>query len=138
MAVQNNNPSGWVGWVFFASFMMILLGVLQGIQGLAGIFHSNYYVVTENHLLFFNYKAWGWIDLILGIIVLIAGFELLRGAVWARILAVFLAILSFAANMSFINAYPLWSIIMMVVDVLVIFALTVHGGEVREREDRNF
>jgi hypothetical protein len=132
MSAQNNTPTGWVGWAYFASFMMMLLGVLQGIAGLAAIFKDNYYVVTENHLLAFNYKTWGWINLILGIIILMAGLELLRGAMWARVLAVFLAILSFTANMGFVNAYPIWSITMMVVDVLVIYALTVHGGELRE------
>ncbi len=133
MAVQNNNPTSWVGWVYFASFMMILLGVLQGISGLAGIFHGSYYLVTQSHLLVFDFRTWGWINLILGVIILIAGFELLRGAVWARIVGVFLAILSFAANMSFINAYPIWSIIMMIVDVLIIYGLSVHGGELRDR-----
>jgi hypothetical protein len=133
MAVQNNTPTGWVGWAYFAGFMMMTLGVLQGIAGLAGIFKNNYYVVTQTHLLVFNFKTWGWVNLILGIIILMAGLEVLRGALWARILAVFLAILSLVANMAFMNAYPLWSITMMVVDILVIYALTVHGSELRDR-----
>jgi hypothetical protein len=132
MAVNNNTPSGWVGWAYFASFMMMLLGTLQGIAGLTGIFKDNYYVVTQNHLLAFDYTAWGWINLILGIIIFMAGLELLRGAVWARVVAVLLAIVSFAANMAFLNAYPVWSVIMMIVDVLIIYSLTVHGAELRE------
>ena len=132
MAAQNNSTSGWVGWAYFAAFMMMLLGALEGIAGLAGIFKDTYYVVTENSLLAFNFKTWGWINLILGIVIFMAGLELLRGAAWARVVAVLLAILSFVANMGFINAYPVWSIIMMIVDVMVIYALTVHGGELRE------
>lgn len=132
MAAQTNSPSGWVGWAYFAAFMMMLLGALQGITGLAGIFKDNYYVVTENHLLAFNFKTWGWINLILGIVIFMAGLELLRGAAWARVIAVSLAVLSFIANMGFVNAYPVWSIVMMIVDVFVIYALTVHGGELRE------
>ena len=131
MATQDNN-TGWVGWLYFASFMMILLGALQGIAGLAGIFHSSSYVVTQSQLLVFDTTTWGWINLILGVVILIAGFELLRGAVWARIVGVFLAIASFVANMAYFNAYPGWSIIMMVVDTLINYALTVHGGELRE------
>jgi hypothetical protein len=134
MAVQYNTPTGWVGWGYFASFMMMMLGILEGIEGLAAIFKDNYYVVTQSHLLVFNYKTWGWINLILGIIVFMAGLELLRGAMWARVIAVLLAMLSFVANMSFVNAYPIWCITMMVVDILIIWALTVHGGELRERE----
>jgi hypothetical protein len=132
MANQNNTPTGWVGWAYFASFMMLGLGVLQSIAGLAGIFKDNYYVVTQSHLLAFNFKTWGWINLIIGIVIVLAGLEVLRGAVWARTVAVLLAILSLVANMGFLNAYPIWSIIMMIIDVMVIYSLTVHGGELRE------
>jgi hypothetical protein len=132
MAAQNNSPTGWVGWGYFAGFMMMMLGVFEGIAGLAAIFKDNFYVATENSLLVFNYTAWGWISLVLGILLLMAGLELLRGAMWARVLAIFLAGLSLIANMSFVEAYPIWSITMMVVDVLVIYALTVHGAELRE------
>lgn len=134
MAVQNNTPTGWVGWAYFASFMMIFLGSFKAIAGLAGIFRDNFYVVTENHLLAFNYKTWGWIYLILGIVIFMAGLELLRGAVWARIVAITLAILSLVANAAFLKAYPFWTITMMVVDVLVIYALTVHGAELKQRD----
>jgi hypothetical protein len=129
MAATNNTPTGWVGWAYFAAFMMMLLGILQGIAGLAGIFKDTFYVVSQNSLLAFNFKTWGWINLILGIVILLAGLELLRGAMWARVVAVILAIFSFVANMGFVDAYPIWSITMMVVDVFIIYALTVHGGE---------
>lgn len=132
MAAQNNTPTGWVGWGYFASFMMMLLGIFQGIAGLAGIFKDNFYLVTQNHLLILNFKAWGWINLILGIIIFMAGLELMRGAMWARVAAVFLAGLSFIANIGFIDAYPIWSITMLVIDALIIYSLTVHGAELRE------
>jgi hypothetical protein len=127
---RNNNSSGWVGWAYFAAFMMMFLGILQGISGLAGIFKNNFYVTTQNHLLVFNYTAWGWINLVIGLLVFFAGLELLRnGAMWARVTAVLLAGLSLVANITFIEAYPLWSIIMGIIDVMVIYSLTVHGSE---------
>lgn len=127
---QNNNQSGWAGWGYFAAFMMMFLGVLQGIAGLAGIFKDSYYVVAENSLLVFDYTAWGWINLVIGLVVFFAGLELLRtGALWARVVAVLLAGLSLVANITFMQAYPLWSISMAIIDVLVIYALTVHGRE---------
>lgn len=129
---QNNTPTGWVGWAYFASFMLMLVGVFQSIAGLAAIFKQNFYLVTQSQLLVFNFKTWGWITLILGIIIFMAGLELLRGAMWARMVAIFLAGLSFLANMAFFNAYPLWSIVMMVINVLVIYALTVHGNELKD------
>lgn len=132
MSAQTNTPSGWVGWAYFAGFMMMLLGVLEAIAGLAAIFKDNFFLVTQNNLLVFNFKTWGWINLILGIIIFMAGLELLRGAMWARVVAVFLAGLSLVANMGFLNAYPWWSALMIVIDVLIIYAVTVHGGELME------
>jgi hypothetical protein len=132
MSAQTNNSTGWVGWGYFASIMMMVLGFLQGITGLAGIFKNNYYVVTQSQLLVFNFKTWGWVNLVIGIIIFMAGLELLRGAGWARVVAIFLAALSLIANMGFINAYPFWSILMIVVDVLVIYALSVHGQELKD------
>ena len=134
MSAQNNMPTGWVGWGYFASFMMMLLGVFEAIAGLAAIFKDEFYVVTEKSLLVFSFKTWGWISLVLGIIIFMAGLELLRGAMWARVIAILLAGLSFIANMGFIDAYPIWSITMMVVDVLIIYALTVHGHELKMEE----
>ncbi len=127
---QNNNPSGWVGWGYFAAFMMMFLGILQGITGLVGIFKDSYYVVAQSSLLVFDFTTWGWINLVIGLVVFFAGLELLRsGAAWARVIAVILAGISLIANITFIQAYPLWSIIMGTIDVLVIYALTVHGNE---------
>lgn len=129
MATQNNTPTGWVGWVYFAGFMMMILGGMQMIAGLVGIFKDQFYVVTSNHLVAFDYRQWGWTALILGILIFFAGLELFRGALWARIIALILAGLSFLANMAFVDAYPIWSILIMVVDVFVIYALIVHGNE---------
>jgi len=132
MSAQTNTPTGWVGWGYFASIMMMVLGFLQGIDGLVGIFKSNYYVVTSTHIIAFNFKTWGWINLVLGVIIFMAGLELLRGATWARVVAVFLAALRLVANLGFVNSYPIWSITMMVIDALIIYALTVHGHELKD------
>ncbi|HUA12981.1 MAG TPA: hypothetical protein VL989_00555 [Candidatus Sulfotelmatobacter sp.] len=129
MSAQNNSPSGWVGWIYFASFMLMVIGVLQAIAGLTGIFKGGFYVVTQSHLLVFDYRTWGWISLVLGIIIFMAGYELLKGSVWARVIAIILACLSIIANVAFINAYPIWSVIIIVIDVIVIYSLFVHGDE---------
>lgn len=133
MATRNDSPTGWVGWVYFAGFMAMVLGGLQVIDGLTAIFKKSYFVVTQTHILVFDYRSWGWISLILGIIIFMAGYELFRGAVWARVAAIFLAALSILANMAFMDAYPLWSIMIIVIDVLIIYALLVHGDELEAR-----
>jgi len=128
MAAQNNTP---IGWGYFASIMMVVLGAFEGIAGLAGIFKDKFYLVGQNGLLLFNFRTWGWISLVLGIVALMTGLELMRGAMWAKMFTVFLAVISLVANMAFFNAYPWWSFMMMIVDLFIIYALSVRGGEMR-------
>lgn len=132
MSAKRSEPTGWVGWVFFASLMMLLVGGFQIIAGLVGIFKDDFYVVTSSHLVAFNVSTWGWIHMLLGLVILLGGLALLNGATWARMLGIFLAFLSLFANMAFLNAYPWWSILIITIDVLVIYSLAVHGGELRE------
>ena len=127
-----NQPTGWIGWVFFASLMMMLVGGFQAINGLVALFKDDFSLVSEKALLVFNYTTWGWVHLLMGIVIFAAGVALMNGATWARIVGVFLAGLSLFANMAFLAAYPLWSILMIVIDILVIYALTVHGSELIE------
>jgi hypothetical protein len=125
-------PSGWTGWIVFASFMMFMIGTFQVVQGLVAIFDDGYYAVTENGLLVnVDYTAWGWVHLLLGLLIIAAGTGLLAGNMAARIVAVALAGLSAVLNLAFIEAKPVWSVIVIALDVLVIYAVTVHGRELR-------
>jgi hypothetical protein len=121
--------SGWYGWVVFAATMLILLGIFHAIAGLVALFDQDYFLVTESGLVVSaDYTAWGWIHLLLGGLLALTGAALFNGATWARVVAVILAALSALTNISFLAAYPVWSLIMITVDVLVIYAVTVHGG----------
>jgi hypothetical protein len=123
-------PTAWVGWVAFACSMMVLLGVFQVIQGFVAIFDDGYYRVTESGLVVnVDYTAWGWTHLLLGILIVAAGMGLLTGNMVARTVAVILAGISAILNLLFIESSPVWSIIVITVDVLVIYAVTVHGRE---------
>ncbi len=132
MANKSNEVTGWVGWVFFAGFMMILLGFFQSIAGLTAIFNPDWLVVTSDELMVLDLTAWGWAHLIMGVVVLIAGFSVMQGAVWARAVGIVVAMLSAIANLAAINMYPLWAIVIITVDVFVIYALTVHGDELTD------
>ncbi len=129
---SNNKVTGWVGWVFFAGFVMILLGIFQAIYGLVAIFNSNWFAVTGQGLLFVDLTAWGWVHLLVGIVVFLAGFGVLYGGLWGRLLGVLLAVASLFTALFSVNLHPIWSVIIMVVDVLVIYALTVHGDEAKK------
>ncbi len=127
------DPTGWTGWVVFASFMMFLVGSFQAIQGLVAIFDDGFYLVRENGLVVdVNYNVWGTAHLILGVLLMLCGAGVLTGNLAARTVGVILAGLSALANLAFIGAYPIWSMIIITVDVLVIYALTVHGRELRD------
>ena len=125
--------TGWVGWVVFASVMMMLLGASHALAGLVALMKDDYYLVRSDGLVLeVSYTTWGWVHLILGIVVVVAGVALLRGATWARALTVVVAGLSVIANLAFLAANPLWSAIMVALSILVIYAVTAHGGEARE------
>jgi len=79
-----------------------------------------------------DYTAWGWVHLIGGIIMALAGISLFAGRMWARVVGVILALASAIVNVAFLSAYPIWSAIMIALDVLVIWALTVHGAEMKK------
>ena len=126
-------PSGLaVGVTIFAAIMMLMVGAWQALAGLIAIFENEFYVTTRNYLFQFDATTWGWIHLVLGLIVAFAGWGLLSGQTWARIVGITLAALSATANFLFIPYYPFWAILIIAVDIFVIWALTAHGREFRE------
>ncbi len=128
--------TGWVGWIFFAGIMMVMLGTFQAIEGLVALFKDSYFVVPRSNLVVsVDYTTWGWVHLLLGILVAVAGLGLMAGQMWARVVGVLLAFLSAVVNIAFIAANPVWSTILITVDVLVIYALTVHGKETKAEYD---
>jgi hypothetical protein len=120
------------GWVFFAAIMMVIVGILGALQGLSAIIKSGFYTIPPNYYISVNVKGWGWTHLILGVVVVLAGFALFRGAMWARILGIILAGLSLIANFAFVPVYPFWSMLIIAVDVLIIWALAAHGRVLAE------
>jgi hypothetical protein len=124
--------TAWTGWVVFASTMMILVGCFQLIEGLVAIFDDGFYRVTDSGLVVqVNYNVWGWTHLLIGAVLIAAGAGVFAGNIVARTVAVGVAMLSALLNLLFIAAYPLWSLTIIAVDVLVIYALIVHGREMK-------
>jgi hypothetical protein len=114
---------------------MVLAGFFQGIYGLAAIFRNSVIVAGFNSTWLVNLTTWGWVHFILGVVLVLTGFGLMSGGIVSRTLAVILVGLSAIANFLFIPVYPVWSIVVLVLDALVIYAIIAHGGEVRDMED---
>ena len=129
--MEERQPSGWaIGFTMFAAIMLMIAGSFQIIAGLTGIFENEVYAATQDYFLKFDVSTWGWIHLIWGVLVLIAGLGLLSGSLWGRTLGVIAAAVSAVANFAFIPIYPVWSIVMIAVSVAVIWALTAHGRDI--------
>ena len=122
MQTDSDSTTAWAGVAMFAGFMMILIGAFQAIAGLVGIIDDQFYVLGVKYVFEFDTTTWGWIHLIAGIVVFLAGLAVFKGSVWARTVGVIV-------NFAFLPYYPVWSIIIIAVDVLVIWALIVHGRE---------
>ena len=129
--------TGWAGWAVFAGVMLVIVGAFQAIDGLVALFKDEVYLVRPDGLVVnVDYTAWGWVHLILGIVLVAAGAAIFSGRVWGRTLGVIAAVISAVLNFAYIGSYPVWSTLIIAVDVLVIYALIAHGGELREPKHR--
>jgi hypothetical protein len=128
---QTSNYSGTaVGFTVFAATMMIMVGMFQAIAGFVAILNDEFFAVTQEWVFQLDITTWGWVHLLLGIVIGLAGVALFSGAVWARTLGVILAIFSAIVTFAWLPWYPIWAIIMITVDVFVIWALTAHGRDI--------
>ena len=130
-AARGQQTTGWaVGFILFAAIMMVMTGFFQVLAGLVAIFENEFYVATREYLFQFDATTWGWIHLLVGLLVAFAGWGLLSGRTWARVVAITLAVLSAVANFLFIPYYPFWSLLIITLDIFVIWAIAAHGREV--------
>lgn len=123
--------TGWVGWIFFGGFMMIIGGLLDAFYGLIAVFNDNWVVWGNRSAVFLDITQWGWVHLILGILVAVAGIGVISGNLLARIIGVIVVGISLILNFLAVPVYPLWSIVLLTIDALVIWALIAHGHEVK-------
>ncbi len=131
--MDRTQPSGWaIGWTTFAGVMMVVGGGWWIISGIVALANESFYVVGEEWIFQFDVTTWGWIHLILGIVVLLAGFYVFTAAVWARTVGVIVAVLWALVAFAWMPWYPIWGIIFVAISVAVIWALTAHGRDIVE------
>ena len=117
-------PAQPSGWAAFAGVILFITGWLNFFYGLAGILNDEVVTVQGRGVMIWDFTAWGWIHLILGVIMILAAGGLFTGQTWARGVAVVFATLNALAQIGLITAFPLFSILIIVLDVLVIYNLT--------------
>jgi hypothetical protein len=130
----HSSHNGWaVGLSLFAGIVMIIGGVFNAMEGIVALARNEIYVATPRYLFAFDLTTWGWIQLILGIVVAIAGVGVITGQLWGRLVGITLAALSMLANFAFIPYYPLWSLSIIALNVFAIWALCVYNRDTAAR-----
>ena len=124
--------TGWTGWISFAGVMMVIAGGLNALYGLIAVVNDEWVVWTNRADLYIDISQWGWVHLIVGLVLLLCGIGVFSGNVLARTVGVIAAAVSLIANFAFIPAYPIWALVVVTIDVLIIWALTAHGSEMRQ------
>jgi len=120
-----------VGARYFAALLLLIAGLAQFFQGLTAVVHDNYYAIVNNYVFSFNIATWGWIHLILGVLLVVAGACVLAGQTWARLLGAVLAALSAISLFAWLPYNPVGATILIALDVFVIWALLAHSPHQR-------
>jgi hypothetical protein len=129
LSSRQPDPSPWAfSGVVFAASMLLLIGSFQIIAGLVAVFDDGFFVVTQNYTFDLDATAWGWVHLILGILLFVTGWGLFSRSPWAGVAAIFLALLTAVENFFFIPYYPFWSILVIALCVWVVWAITRPGA----------
>ena len=127
MATQD---SSWTGWIVFAGFVLAIVGAIDALQGLVAIIKDDYVVATAKGVAILDVTAWGWSTLLWGALLFFTGLALLGGAGWARWLAIIGVSVNAIGQVAFManypQAYPLWNIMVVALNVLVLYALTAR------------
>ena len=123
--------AGWAGWVGFAGITLALIGFFDILQGVTALFNDEYFTVRNGDLLVLDFTAWGWITLIWGLLLIAAGLGLLAGRSWARWFGILVVFVNAIVQIAFLAAFPIWSAIIIALDVFVLYALTARWDEAK-------
>ena len=130
MTSPDQRESRWAsGLTVVAATFLVIAGVWHVIAGFAAVVHDNVYVATPQYIYSFDLTAWGWLHILLGVLEIVAGFAVLKGQTWARVVGIVLASLSMIANFGFLPHYPLWSLLIIALDAGIIWALATYRRE---------
>ena len=136
MDTRRDASNVWTGWVGFTAIMLTLIGTITFFEGLVAVARDEYYVVTGKQVLVFDVTTWGWIMLFWGILLFLAGLGLAAQQGWARWFAIIAITLNLLGQLAFLGntQYPLWALVVIGLELMVLFALTARWGHVASFE----
>jgi hypothetical protein len=136
MDSRRDMSSTWTGWVGFAAIMLAFIGAITFFEGLIAIIRDNYYVVTRQQIFLFDTSKWGWIMMLWGVLLFLAALGLAAKSGWARWFAIVIIFLNLLSQLSWLgnSTYPLWSLTVITLEIVVLYALTVRWSEVYNLE----
>lgn len=132
--VSGNRPqqvTGWIGWVQFASVLMFLSGVAHIFLGAGAVLAQSWYLYAIGNVYLLSTSSWGWSLMIGGILLILSAMLLMAGNIVGRIAAIVLLFGSVIANIALFPAAPIWSILVIALDVVILYAVIAHGGEMK-------
>jgi hypothetical protein len=124
--------TAWTGWVGFAAIMLVIIGAIDFFEGLIAVIRGSYYQYTPQGIVVFSTKEWGWIHIIVGILLVLIGLALAAKSGWARWAAVIVIIVNMLGQLGWLgsSSNPLWALTVIALQIIVLFALTARWGEV--------
>ena len=132
-SVAPAHGAGTAGWVvglsLFAGILMMITGLFNAMEGVVALARNEVYVAAPRYIFAFDLTTWGWTQIVIGLIVLAAGVGVVTGQLWGRLVGITIALLSMLANFAFIPYYPVWSLLIIALDVFVIWALCVYNRD---------
>jgi hypothetical protein len=136
MTDRTGSGTAWLGWVLFAGAMLVMIGAFNVLEGIFALLWDERLVVTPARLVVVDVTGWGWTLLVSGTIFIVTGFGLLAGLTWARITGIVVVMLHALVQVAWLSAYPVWSLLMIALDVAVLYALTARWSAARDAADR--
>jgi hypothetical protein len=132
METRRETSGAWTGWIGFAAIMLAIIGSITFFEGLVAIVRDEYYVVTGKQVILFDLTTWGWIMLFWGILLFLAGIGLATKSEAARWFSVVVVAVNLLAQLGFLGntQFPLWTLVVIGLEITVLYALTARWGQV--------
>lgn len=125
--MEYDEPKG-AGWLLFAATMLGLAGILTVIDGIVALSRSKFFVANQTYV-FSDLRTWGWLMLLVGVLLILAAMGVFSGSGFSRWFGIFAASIGMIGHFSAMNMYPFWSLVVVTCCILVIYGLAAYGGK---------